>query len=459
MLPPIVRRWVGAMGLGVAVAAIGAVFACRQTIGIDQYFNANATTTVCGLPYGTTACASCVSANCCAESSACASSPVCNAYEACLAACPQGDPACRARCGIDHATGTTSEVSTLSACLVTHCENDCGLSCGALAGWAVEPAAAAGFRTCMDAHCGAVRACAGSAACDAVTRCFVACAAQDCVDTCMASHGVDPAWFYSPPDAGATTATFAAFDQARATCASAAGSYWECVGHVSWNPAQALTTTLQAAVVDSVGIAALPGMDVQACNFQDPDCTTPGPLDMNLTNTLGQVSLKFAHLAIGINGYLKITSGATVPEYFYWGFPLSQSQFVAGQVSSGSARGIAVTTVAEFQSLSQQIAANLDAGLGDTPLGVYAVDCMHMPAAGVKVTLSPADTQTIAIQGPSLAPGDPITDSRGSLLFVNVPAGLLTVTATPMVLGRASGTVSARVRAGTTTTVVVGPTP
>jgi hypothetical protein len=320
----------------------------------------------------------------------------------------------------------------------------------------------------MATQCDAVRACASSAACDAVTRCFAGCFTDDCVDTCMAAHGVNPAWFYSIPDAGlidatSPTSTFVAFDQARAACATSAGSYWECVGHVSWPPVQATTITLQTAVVDVLSGLGLPGAVVEACTVLDPDCTTtPGPWVVRQTDARGQASLPFQLRASGTGGYLKVTSGTTVSEYFYWGFPLSQSQYVAGVGgSASSARGVAIDTVADYQSLKQQIAAMLDGGLeavGDTPVGVFVEDCMHQPAPGVQITFSPADTQTIALNG-NLTPGDPITDGTGNRLFIHVPEGAVTVTATPTVLGKPSGTVSARVRAGTTTTIVVGPTP
>jgi hypothetical protein len=59
-------RRVGWLGLA-TVTVTTAIFACRQTLGIDQYFNASAEagseagTSACRLPYGTSLCASCIS--------------------------------------------------------------------------------------------------------------------------------------------------------------------------------------------------------------------------------------------------------------------------------------------------------------------------------------------------------------------------------------------------------------
>ena len=204
----IVRWRVGTVGVVaiVALAAIGGGLSCRQIVGVTDNPPTDLTTSACGLRYGTTTCTSCASASCCNEATACAASSVCVAFETCLADCSQGDFACRARCQIDRPVGTSSEVSALSACLVSHCENDCGLTCGALAGWAVEPDTAVAFQNCMastSSSCARARACARSPACDAVVRCLAACPTDDCVTTCTVSNGADPAWCF--PDARRAT--------------------------------------------------------------------------------------------------------------------------------------------------------------------------------------------------------------------------------------------------------------
>ena len=82
------QRGASAFGLILAVAAI---CACRQLVGITESPPEDLSSTVGGLPYGTTTCASCVSANCSAESTTCAADSVCSAYEGCLGSC-NGDP-------------------------------------------------------------------------------------------------------------------------------------------------------------------------------------------------------------------------------------------------------------------------------------------------------------------------------------------------------------------------------
>src|SRR5580693_8206568 len=99
------RRW--GLGLIAAVAVIISVIACRQLVGITDNPPTDLTSTLCGLPYGTSLCASCASTNCCAESTACSTDPVCSPYESCLGAC-NGDSKCRSQCTIDTSVGATA---------------------------------------------------------------------------------------------------------------------------------------------------------------------------------------------------------------------------------------------------------------------------------------------------------------------------------------------------------------
>jgi hypothetical protein len=90
---PMWRRAAG-FGLFATLIALASLFACRQLVGITDNPPEDLTSTFCGLPYGTSACASCVQASCCTESTTCAADPACAAYEGCLGQC-NGDLACR----------------------------------------------------------------------------------------------------------------------------------------------------------------------------------------------------------------------------------------------------------------------------------------------------------------------------------------------------------------------------
>src|SRR5580693_3049208 len=140
------RRW--GLGLIAAVAVIISVIACRQLVGITDNPPTDLTSTLCGLPYGTNACASCVNTNCCTESNTCAVDPICLPYESCLGVC-KGDPTCRSQCAVDQNAGMTPAVPALSACIAANCPNECGLVCGGTSAYLSLPDAAAACQTCM----------------------------------------------------------------------------------------------------------------------------------------------------------------------------------------------------------------------------------------------------------------------------------------------------------------------
>ncbi len=132
-----VRLKVGPVGLAAVGVVLAFALSCRQIAGITDSAPVDLapTSTACGLSYGTVTCAACAQAHCCDESSACQGDPVCAAYETCVGNCA-GDLKCRAQCALAHAPGTASDVTALSVCPARRAaETECGLTCGALAGW------------------------------------------------------------------------------------------------------------------------------------------------------------------------------------------------------------------------------------------------------------------------------------------------------------------------------------
>jgi hypothetical protein len=87
-------------------------------------------------------------------------------------------------------------------------------------------------------------------------------------------------------------------------------------------------------------------------------------------------------------------------------------------------------------------------------------DCDNIPSPGVTLSISPADPDTkyLYFRGGSLTATVSQTDSTGVVLIGNVPvdAGTVTVTATPVALGRPSSVVQGFVRAGTITEFLNG---
>src|ERR1700689_2860741 len=112
------RMW--GLGLVAAVAAITSILPARQLVGITDNPPEDLVTSICGLPYGTSACASCVNTNCCAESTVCAGDTACQSLYDCLGTCAIGDWQCRSQCHLDHPDAKSPADPPLAACEATH---------------------------------------------------------------------------------------------------------------------------------------------------------------------------------------------------------------------------------------------------------------------------------------------------------------------------------------------------
>jgi hypothetical protein len=433
------RMW--GLGLVAVVAAITTIIACRQLVGITDNPPTDLTSTLCGLPYGTSVCASCVNTNCCAESTACAADPVCSAYESCLGVC-NGDPACRSQCTIDHPVGGAADVSALSSCVAGKCETACGLECGGIANLRSTPDAAAGCQDCYlssTTTCSQAEACGSSEACDESERCVFEFSGFDTLQACNGTA-----------DGGAGLA--GAFDTAFNTACEtpcAVGNYWACAGRVSWSPPKAAMTTFGFTVKDFTTGLPVSGVDVAVCGGIDVNCSKPYASQQ--TNTTGQVQLTFQNVlgsnsSFGLNGYLQISSPSIAPYIYYWGFPLSEMQLNLYTE---------VFTASELQQALSNVKVTQDVTRGYVTAIVF--DCLVNAAPGVVVKLSSADALTQEFSSTGVA--ETATDTVGQAIFTNVPVGPMTLTASPPGLGKPSSTVTANVRVGTITQVLMVPTP
>ena len=163
------------------MGAVVALYSCRQVAGIEDAPLEKLTSAACGLPYGTTECASCVQANCCKESTSCAADSLCAPYFQCLGACAMGDWACRSRCRYENSYSAAAELPDLYACTVRECQKECGLACGAAEYTLPPPDAAAACQSCLvDNDCKSAQACTSTAACLSWAQCYNSCSTPDC---------------------------------------------------------------------------------------------------------------------------------------------------------------------------------------------------------------------------------------------------------------------------------------
>jgi hypothetical protein len=451
-------RWCLGWVASVTVLAVGgAAFSCRQIVGINASPQEDLTSTACGLPYGTNACASCASAACCGESSACAADAVfCAPYESCLSAC-KGDPACRSQCTIDHKVPASSAgpVSALSACVAANCAESCGLTCGAFAGYLSEPDASTACQNCLvQSSCDDARGCGTSAECDAFWRCQLACQTFDCKAACASEHEAG---------AGLFRPLYKDFSGA---CAAACGygDYWACAGHVSWPASESETVTLTWWVYDFDSQKGVAGADVSICTACPcPTAATP-VLKQGQTDAAGFFTLQYPQMlsptGIGTPICVQTSAPGYLPTFTYFEFPISQPSFsIDDNLTPKTSVGIALQTQSAQQVDNGANGAGYDAGRGTVGVGAY--DCLGSPGTGVDVAINVRDPALLALgaidAGPDAWPTASVTNGRA--YFLSVPPGTVTLTATLPGRAVAVSQISVSVIGATTTQVAMVPTP
>jgi hypothetical protein len=457
-------------GLVALLIATASILACRQLVGITDNPPEDLVTSICGLPYGTNVCASCVSTSCCAESTACASDPTCAAYEGCLGKC-NGDPKCRSLCTIDNPVGTDANVLALGVCLASNCETACGLECGAIADLISGPDAAVACEECLKTNaCAKAEACASSEPCYAYARANnidtfatldtgelyeqLLCASTAASGLAFDIFGSVEVCGGNPPtiDTDASASSTATSFESLCTTPCASGNYWACVDHVTWPPPNASTSTMHWQVEDYPGGAApVGGVTVQVCSPDEPTCSASTEVTHGTTDPSGRVSLTVPNmpdpLNLGLNGFVRVSSPNIVTTDQYWGFPLVEAQLVFDLSE--------VVTPTELQAFWETANVTTDPSLG--AVSVVAVDCRFQAASGVNIKLSSTNIQTKGVSTTFMPTST--TDQTGLVLFANVPTGPLTLTATPNALGRPSSQVNVIVQAGIVTVVQMFPTP
>jgi hypothetical protein len=467
---PAVGRFglVGLVAVVASGAAVAGVFACRQAIGIDQYYNApadaGASTSACGLPYGTSACASCVRTRCCAESSACAADPVCAPRLQCHGRCAIGGEQfrpCLAQCDLDH-PGTSAPANALQACSVSQCEAECGLTCGLL-GPNIPLDAAAGCQACIVADtnaCAFNRACSSSVECIDWASCLGSCSTPDCQATCDALYNAGSST--SPLEAGTLLASAGSVYGGTCKGPCVSGSSWACVGHVVWPSPTAGSTTLTGRVLDfATNQPPLSAVDVSICLYTDNGCM--GPLGRATTDGKGNWQAPLAGQAA--NGLQDIfaqlaspvgAAPAYVPELKFIGYPVSEPV-----APINASQGINfVATLSEYQDVLSPAGVTWDTSKGW--VGFSAYDCGLAQASGVTVALIGVTDRLVRpyyFRGRSYDFTAAATDASGQGGFVNVPPGQYVLAATVEGQTAPYSTGHVFVRAGARSLLHMYPTP
>ncbi len=446
------------------VAALTGVFSCRQIAGIQDNpaMDIAPTSTACGLPWGTSTCASCVNTWCCPASTACAQDPACSPSFQCLGACKLGDWPCRTQCQIDHPASGAGELPSLVTCNATHCANECGLTCGALP-LAASADAAVACQGCfeMDTNrCASALACTSSADCVGWLQCQAPGTTPDVRRVCDDRFGLADAGVPGtaspvavlPPEIAAPLQTLTGGGPCKGPCAI--GGEWTCVDRTVWPSPTLGGITLETQVVDSMGQKPVSGVEVSICRFGDPNCLSPLNSAHVYSDANGLVTVRIppgstADQAVDADSYAQLTSPTTFPALYFFGYPVSEPRAPIGEPYA-------------FVILTSNPQPGWDPSLG--LLNALAIDCAGGAGYGVQFAIDLPDASgvipyyfddnnkvdtTLKATTPGGAP------YGGG--FVNVPPGTVTITATPIALGKPSSHAQVLIRAGTLTQVFLFP--
>jgi hypothetical protein len=223
---------------------------------------------------------------------------------------------------------------------------------------------------------------------------------------------------------------------------------------VAWPVATTNATTLTLQTVDFFSMQALSGADVSVCRYADR-CMPPvvsGTTD-GTGNLVLPVPASMVGTELAADSYVQVTSGSTVPLFFFWGYPITQPRVAIG----ASGQTVFVETAAEARNSAQGIVLDPTRG---TLLFVVS-DCACVPATGVDVAIDRMDSAVRRFYGTNYDFAATQTGAGGSSFggFFDVPAGTVNVTATPVSLGKVASRYTVFVEAGAVTQVMMYPTP
>jgi hypothetical protein len=152
------------------------------------------------------------------------------------------------------------------------------------------------------------------------------------------------------------------------------------------------------------------------------------------------------------SGYLSVSGQGLYPLLAFWGFPLSEPAY---SYSNGIFSQTEATNLAS--GIAQQTGISIDA-VAHAVILANVVDCQSNGAPGVTLSLEPPDSgaELLYIRSGEFTQTGP-SDTSGQGVFVNVPPGVFTVTATPAGLGRASSVLPVKTVKATETVVTLVP--
>ncbi len=231
---------------------------------------------------------------------------------------------------------------------------------------------------------------------------------------------------------------------------------WGCVGNIEWTAADStLPITYPMRLLRLFGDTPLQNVDIRSCAMLDLDCASP--FSSAVSDERGVAVLE---LFKGFDGYLLIEPTADYPDLVPSILPLVPPP------ADGMALPDDINELEPVHLINQNEAApvalilktELDPALGH--IFGLAVDCEGKPTAGVSLTIDTLSPKTVQYYINNSLPSSTLgeTTVTGEAGFINVPPGLITVTATSVDVGR-TAKVTVLVRAGHIVYLPLSPSP
>ena len=421
-------RWT-ATGLFV-LAAVGS---CRQVAGIDDRERDDDECKPSGSSlFATESCAACVRASCCSALSGCENDAACAARFSCRAAC--SDDACRAAC--DEATQFTQASAALLACESSSCAEACGVSCGAsqLVAFGCDPKS-----SCRDTCCAAALERDRNLEAGLLRVCSGACPAGDelCPERCANDFPV-----------GASLAR-AVEECLRTSCGPKPP--WQCVGQVNWAGAKQSELEVGLTLQDYLTGKRLPGLTVSGCSAAGASCEPP-PFGSQVTNDDGTATLKVKtpFSSPYYPGYLEVTGtslGSTYHFLHYFTPPVIANSSMAFNAPSMETAG----------TLATLVGVKLDPARGHVLLQLSGCGAS---ATRVSIAADKADAMSTTFYLKDGIPSVELTENASETAgVVNLPPGLVEISAYANEICKTVGRVQMLVRPGALTFTRLPPTP
>jgi hypothetical protein len=238
---------------------------------------------------------------------------------------------------------------------------------------------------------------------------------------------------------------------------------WTCVGRVSWPNATLAATTLRANLFAFTTGQPVADAGVTFCRFSDPMCNPPVATAQSDPSGLVVLNVPAQHVlsALQPDSFAQITSPTTATGLYFMGYPVTEP---VAPLGAGNLFLLALPPNADAGN-NPFAPYPVDPMRGELGFGVF--DCNNNPSVpGVQVAIDPIDPSDTLVheyylQETSALSFTATATSAGLSAggFINVPPGIVNLTATPLGLNKPSSRARVLVRAGTFTQAFLFPTP